>query len=69
MEDNVLSMTANLSYGPPANDVSPYVCSFGFGCRVATFWEIAAHSVDICSLCILTICNISLNWGSDCFNS
>ena len=25
---------------------------------MATFWEIAAHSVDICSLCIMTICNI-----------
>ena len=30
-------------------DLSPYVCSlyfyFSFGCSVATFWEIAAHSV------------------------
>ena len=44
---------------------------------MATFWKIAANSVDIFSLCILTICNFSyfpfrfwvLDLGSDCFNS
>ena len=30
-----------------------------FGCLVATIWEIAAHSLNICCLCVLTSCNIS----------
>ena len=28
---------------------------------MTAFWEIAAHSVTIRSLCILTICNISIS--------
>ena len=61
--------------------MSPYVSSYyfqlGFGCLVATFWEIAAHSVDHMFFFIMTICNFSyfpflflgLDLGSDCFSS
>ena len=44
---------------------------------MATFWERAAHSVTICSLCIISVCNCSCfslcfrrrDFGSDCTSS
>ena len=51
--------------------------SLGFGGLVATFVEKAAYSKNMCSLCIMFICNFGCfpfcfrgcDFGSDCISS